>query len=112
METKLINSPFNQVQADALAVVMFEDQPAPKELSGFTAWLDELKSSGEFSGKSGELVVLHQPQGLSAKRLVAVGGGKKDKFDGGALRKAVGSAVRSLKQKGVKKLAWFFFDES
>ena len=28
-------------------------------------------------------------------------------FDAAALRKAVGSAVRSLKQKGVKTLAWW-----
>ena len=29
------------------------------------------------------MAILHQPQGLKAKRLVAVGGGKKDKFDRG-----------------------------
>jgi leucyl aminopeptidase len=50
--------------------------------------------------------VLHQPQGLKAKRLVAVGGGKREKFDAAALRNAVGSTVRALKQKGVKRLAW------
>jgi leucyl aminopeptidase len=107
METKLVHQPLNAVQADALAVVLFEDQPAPQELSGFAAWLDELKSSAEFLGKPGELTVLHQPQGLASRRLVVVGGGKKDKFDAGALRKTVGSAVRTLKQKGVKKLAWW-----
>jgi leucyl aminopeptidase len=110
METTLVNQPFNQLQADALAIVLFEDQPAPPELAGFAAWLDELKSSAEFLGKPGELVVLHQPHGLAARRLAVVGGGKKDKFDAGALRKAVGAAVRTLKQKGVKKLAWWLAD--
>ena len=57
-------------------------------LLGYVAWLDEMKTSGEFSGKSGDLTVLHQPQGIKAKRLVAVGGGKKAKFDSAALRKA------------------------
>src|ERR1700690_1251369 len=107
LETKITYQPFNQVEADALAVVLFEDEAAPPELSGFATWLEELKSSDEFSAKSGDLVVLHQPRGLTAKRLAVIGGGKKEKFDAGALRKAVGSAVRVLKQKGVKKLAWW-----
>jgi len=51
--------------------------------------------------------VLHQPAGLAARRLVAVGGGKKAASDSAALRRAVGSTVRSLKQKGVKTLAWW-----
>jgi leucyl aminopeptidase len=110
METKLLYQPFHQVEADALAVVLFEDQPAPQEIATFQSWLDELKSSGEFSAKPGELLVRHQPQGLAAGRLIAVGGGKKEKFDSGALRKAVSSTVRALKQKGVKKLAWWLAD--
>jgi leucyl aminopeptidase len=71
-----------------------------------SAWLAELKASGEFTGKSGEIAISHQPVGLAAKRLVLVGGGKRAQFDSLALRRAVGSAVRALKAKGVKKLAW------
>ena len=107
METKLINQPFEQVQADALALVVFEDQPVPTEIGQLSSWLEEVKSSAEFSGKSGELVVRHEPAGLAARRLALVGGGKKDAFDAAALRKATGGAVRSLKQKGVKKLAFW-----
>ena len=73
------------------------------------AWLDEMKASGECSAKPGEMAVLHQPQGFKAKRLVALGGGKKDKFDAAALRKSVGSLTRALKQKGVKRLALLIF---
>jgi leucyl aminopeptidase len=103
MESKLTYAPLEQVEADAVAVVLFEDGGG---IPSAKAWLEELKTSGEFTGKPGEMAVLHQPPGLKAKRLVAVGGGKKDKFDAAALRKAVGSAVRALKQKGVKRLAW------
>ncbi len=110
MDTKLIYQPFHQVEADAIAVVLFEDQPGPPEMSAVQAWLDELKASGEFTGKPGELLVRHQPPGVMASRLIAVGGGKKEKFSSGALRKAVSSTVRSLKQKGVKKLAWWLAD--
>jgi leucyl aminopeptidase len=106
METKLLYQPIDQVEADALAVVLFEGASAPPALSFASAWLDELRSSGEFVGKCGEIAVMHLPSGLKAKRLVAVGGGKREKFDTAGLRRASGAAVRALKQKGVKRLAW------
>jgi leucyl aminopeptidase len=106
METKLLYQSLAQVEADAVAVVLFEEESAPSELKFVSPWIDELKTSGEFAGKSGELATLHQPQGIKAKRLVLVGGGKKAKFDSAALRRAAGLTARTLKQKGVKSLAW------
>jgi leucyl aminopeptidase len=108
METKLIYQPLNEVEADAIAVVLFEDGDAALAATApaIKTWLDEMRTSGEFTGKPAEMATLHQPQGLKAKRLIAVGGGKKEKFNTAALRKAVGSVVRAAKQKGVKKLAW------
>ncbi len=103
METKLVYEPLDRVEADAVAVVLFDDS---EPLSYAASWLEEMKSSGEFSGKAGETAVLHHPQGLKAKRLVVAGGGKRDKFDAAALRRTVGSVVRAVKQKGVKTLAW------
>lgn len=111
MESQLIAQPLAQVQADAVVVAMFAEENAPTELAGVTAWLDELRTSGEFTGKGGELAVLHQPSGFAAKRLVLVGLGKRKGpdpvADAAAVRKAAGSVVRALKQKGVKKLAWW-----
>jgi leucyl aminopeptidase len=107
MESKLIVQALDAVQADAVAVVLFEGEAPPTELSTASAWLEELKSSGEFTGKTGEMAVAHLPRGFAAKRLVIAGGGKKDKWDSAALRRASGSVVRALKQKGVKKLAWW-----
>ncbi len=110
MESKLLNQPFSQVEADALAVVLFEDQPAPPELDAFGPWLEDLKTSGEFSAKPSESVVLYRPMGIAARRLVLVGGGKKASFDSPAQRKAAGVATRALKQKGIKTLAWWLAD--
>ena len=107
MHTKLVVTTPGQVPADALAVLLFEDRDTPAELKAFAPWLDELRASSEFTGKPGELAVLHQPKGLSAKRLVVVGGGKHEKFDASALRRTVGATVRVVKQKGVKSLAWY-----
>ena len=107
METKLINQSLDRAAADAIVVVLFEDEAVPPELKPFAGWIEELRASGEFSGKPGEMAVLYQPQGLAAKRLVVAGAGKRDGFDAAGLRRAAGSAVRALKQKGVKTLAWW-----
>jgi len=104
MDTKLLYQPLDKIEADAVAVVLYENDPSPADLKFATSWLDEMRASGEFAGKTDELAVLHQPQGIRAKRLVVVGGGKRDAFD---LRKATATTVRVLKQKGVKTLAWW-----
>jgi leucyl aminopeptidase len=104
METKLVVSPLDKVDADAVAFVLYESEAAPAELKSVSAWLAEMLASGEFSGKADEVAILHQPSGLAAKRLIAVGGGKRDAFDA---RKAVAKVVRAVKDKGVKRLAWY-----
>ncbi len=68
------------------------------------AEIKEFYDSGEFSGKALEVAVLHHPGGLSAKRLVLAGGGKRDKFDAAELRKLTGAVVRSLKAKGIHNI--------
>jgi leucyl aminopeptidase len=104
MQTKLVYQPIDKIEADAVAAVLFEDEPVPAELKFAAAWLDELRGSGEFTGKSDETAVWHQPAGIRAKRLAVVGGGKRASFD---LRKSVATVVRALKERGVKNLAWW-----
>jgi leucyl aminopeptidase len=107
MESKLVYQPLDRVEADAVAVILCEEEAPPAELKFAAAWLEELRASGEFLGKPDELAVLHQPQGLAAKRLAIVGGGKRASYDSAVLRRAVSGAARKLKQKGVKTLAWW-----
>jgi leucyl aminopeptidase len=107
VETSLVSQPLDRVEADAVVTVLFEDESAPPELKSAEAWLAELRASGEFTGKTGEVAVQHLPAGFAAKRLAVIGGGKREKFDAAALRRAASTAVRALKPKGVKKLAWW-----
>ena len=107
METTLVSQSLDRVEADAVVVLLFEEETASAELKSSSAWIDELRTSGEFTGKTGELAVQHLPPGFKAKRLAVAGGGKRDKSDASTLRRAVGTAVRALKQKGVKRLAWW-----
>ncbi len=101
MEIRLETKQLREVDADALVMLGFESAPpeaAPADQ------IKELYDSGEFSGKSLEIAILHRPAGLKAKRLVLAGGGKRDKFTAAELRKLIGATVRALKAKGIHSI--------
>ena len=102
MDIRVEAKPIQEVECDAMVVVGFEGQPPQGAAAD---QIKDLYDSGEFSGKSLEISVLHRPNGLKAKRLVLAGGGKRDRFDSAELRKISGAALRSLKPKGVRGIA-------
>jgi leucyl aminopeptidase len=59
-------------------------------------------ASGEMKGKIFETLMLYRPEGLKAKRLLLVGGGKARNFSSYELRKLAGTAVRFLKAKNIR----------
>jgi len=93
---------------DASAVASDRDKPKPnpqlqtddKPLLDAAA---DLIASGEGTGKMLEPALLHKPQGLKAKRLLLIGGGKAKSFSSYELRKVAGAAVRNLKAKDIKR---------
>jgi len=93
------NTPLPQVDTDALIVPVFEG--AKEERFGAA----ELIESGEITGKSFDLTLIHHPEGVAARRVLLAGAGKPDKFDAPQLRRLTGAAVRFLKSKSVKKIA-------
>ncbi len=101
MQIRLEPNTLADVASDALVIVGFDGaEPA----SPAADRIRELYESGEFSGKPGEIAILHRPDGLKAKRLVLAGGGKREKFDAAELRKLTGAVVRSLKSKGIHSI--------
>lgn len=104
MKAQVETSPVEKIGADALALIVFESGPDPK-LAEQAGWLTELRSSGEFTGKLYEIATLHRPGGLASKRLVAVGGGKPEKFSNVEARRIGGVLARALKPKGIQSLA-------
>jgi leucyl aminopeptidase len=70
--------------------------------------LAELARAGELTGKAGETLVLHQPPGFKAKRLLLVGAGKPEKFSLHDIRNLAGTAARYLKSRGVGEFAFWF----
>jgi leucyl aminopeptidase len=105
MDVMVRREPLKDVAADALVIPAFEDKTAEPTGAPVDALVKELLDAGEFSGKAGEFVLLHRPDGLAAKRLLVVGAGKPDKFTPAELRKAASCAVRALKSKGLQNVA-------
>ena len=104
MQAEWSRKPAAEVLADALIIPAFEDRqprldlPVDQAIAGFY-------DSGEFSGKKFTSVVLHDPAGLRAKRLLLAGCGKREEFTSGRLRRIAGMAVRKLKSKAVRRAA-------
>jgi len=111
MQIKLESKGYAALETEAIVTPVFEaDDPIQgriAELDQLTGGLlKKLASTGELTGKTLELTLIHAPAGLKAARLLLVGAGKRDQFNVAALRKVAGVGLRSLKSKGVKSFAF------
>ncbi|HEX6803494.1 MAG TPA: leucyl aminopeptidase [Terriglobales bacterium] len=118
MKTTLSLSSAAQIETECLvAVVLDRAENARGEKDKTEAYVAggdktlqaaaaDLLSAGDVTGKSLETTWLHKPAGLRAKRLLLVGGGKAKKFSASELRKAAGAAVRALKPRSLRRLAF------
>ncbi len=100
MQITIERRPPEQIEADALIVPVFEGRRDDR----FGA--ADLFESGEVTGKPQELTLLHHVPGVAAARVLLAGMGKPEKFDAAELRRTIGAAVRSLKSKSVKRIAF------
>lgn len=111
MQITIETRPPAAIETEALVSYVFEqDNP----IEGAVAELDriaggalrKLAASGEITGKSLEMTLLHSVTGLAAERLLLVGAGKPEKFDAAELRRLAGAALRHLKARSVKRLVF------
>ncbi|MEW6129544.1 MAG: leucyl aminopeptidase [Acidobacteriota bacterium] len=110
MEVKADNSKFYEVEADALVVMVYEGEKADEgvlsEIDQRTGGiLSEMLASDEMRGKQGDSVFIYRPGNIRAKRLLLVGGGKREELNFDAVRKLAGTATRFLRSKGVRSMA-------
>lgn len=111
MNIEIRSESLEQLPCSALVVFAFEGAPAAKgtveQLPAETRrTLEELQTSGELKGKLYECTLVHRPAGVKAAKLLVVGAGKKDKFNGSQLRRLAGCAVRYLRTRSVRDVAW------
>ncbi len=112
MKTNLSLSSPSQVETECLVAVVL-DRGDKEKTDAYVAAGDagiqqaaaEVIRAGDVSGKSFEITVLHQPK-LKAKRLLLIGGGKAAKFTTFELRRLAGAAVRALKPRSIRSLAF------
>jgi leucyl aminopeptidase len=113
MELPLIAANPSAVDTECLVAIVLDhgdkQKPAPK-LAGKNVAAEHaianLAASGEITAQAGEAILLHSPQGLKAKRLLVIGGGKAAGFNQVELRKAAGTALRFLKAHAVRSCAF------
>jgi leucyl aminopeptidase len=113
MKTTLSFSPAAQLESECLVAVVL-DRGEKDKTETFVSASDkaiqqaaaDLISSGDLTGKNFETTWLHKPTGLKAKRLLLMGGGKAKKFSASELRKLAGAAVRALKPRSLRNLAF------
>jgi leucyl aminopeptidase len=119
MQINVETSTAEKYSADALAIICFESDekaeaqaPAVRsaaspdpEIASQSGWLADLRVSGEFTGRLYEIAVLHRPAGIASKRLVVIGGGKRERFSSVEARRVAGALVRTLKPKGFRSIA-------
>ena len=111
MNVEFADRPFPQVQDAALVAYGFEGDPSssgtiarlPAETRSL---LRELQLAGELRGKPYECTLVHRPAGLAAAKLLAVGAGKKERVNDAQLRRLAGTAIRYLRTRGVREVAW------
>ena len=112
MQIDLKIQKFADVDADCLVAFVVDtgakDAPQPAVLGGkiLASLAAALVDAGELTAKSMETVLLHQPAGLKATRLLFLGCGQVDKIGGVELRRLAGSAVRFLRARSVKDIAF------
>lgn len=114
MQIVLSSIALEEIQTEALAVLAYQAENPEEGLASEFArrldqatggWLAEAYRSGEFKGKACETLVLHRPPNLKARRLVLVGGGKRERFGGLELRRAAGALARTLRSRSITELA-------
>jgi leucyl aminopeptidase len=119
MKTTISLSTPPEVETDSLvAVVLDEAEPAANEKDrkpqlkvatsdpAVQAVAADLLASGELTGKPFETNLIHNPTRLKAKRLLLISGGSAKKFSSYDLRRIAGTAVRTLKARGIRSFAF------
>jgi leucyl aminopeptidase len=105
------SGPYQDIDAQALAVAVFKDEKADE---GFLRDLDTaaggvvktVLESEEFKGKEGETAYLHLPPGaLKARCLLLVGVGERADYQTARASELAGTAARVLRGKNVKSIA-------
>jgi leucyl aminopeptidase len=92
-----------EVHADLLAVGLYKDETPPGNLG---AAAEPAFSSGDFSGKAGQTVLLYPGDALAAPRLLLVGLGDRASFTRERLRRTAATVATRARALGANEAAF------
>lgn len=101
----------SQIETECLVVPVLDteegkgNKPAPVVSDAAITTIASQFGAAELTGKLFETVLVYNPQGVKAKRVLFIGGGKAKNFTIVELRKVAGTAVRQMKPKQIKSFA-------
>jgi leucyl aminopeptidase len=113
MQVTVVAGPLESLRADVLAIALGELDPAKWKAPARLAALDRALGgrisdairSGDFTGKRGESLSLHGPNGANAKRVLLLGAGADAKLDLAVLRELAANAMREGAAKKAAQVA-------
>lgn len=110
MKIELQQGDITQVTADLVVVNLFQGVTAPGGATGAVdralgGALSDVIARGDFTGKSGETLVLYTRGAIPAPRVLVVGLGESAKFDLTAARSASATAARKARDLGAQAVA-------
>ncbi len=100
MEFSLESQSPEQISTDCVVVGVYEDgeltSSAQQLDSACQGFMSKQLKEGDIEGKASQTLLLHQLEGIAAKRVLMVGCGKKDKLIASEYRKIVTTALKFL----------------
>lgn len=112
MDIQFVKADWDVIECDAFIAPLFQDELPGNGLAAIVdqklgGLLSELKETGEYKGKIGEIAILYRPSPLKMGRLILAGAGKRDEFDACATRSLALQVMRRIKGHGFKKVAFY-----
>ena len=109
MELGVVDSSWHRLDCDAVVLILYREEEsgrlnrsADERMDGLLA---ELAASGEWTGANGDILVIHRPADVSARRLVLLGAGRRGDCDGARLRDRMVQVVRKFRGSDVVRIA-------
>jgi leucyl aminopeptidase len=101
MNIALSRHPASDIESATVIFLEFEGDPS----AFLKDHLQAAYESGEISGKSLEMTLLHRVPGSRAVRILLAGAGKRERFGTAELRLLISAAIRHLKSRKLKDAA-------
>jgi leucyl aminopeptidase len=106
----LSSAPPGEIEADLIAVPVFEGDLDETDLRAFDAAsggvLMRARESRELQGKLYEVIVTPAGNDWRASRIAFIGAGKRSEFDTERLRRVAAAAALAARQRRVQRFAW------